>query len=919
AAISLLTISSIHALAQRPEDMRVSPPDISNFRVPIQGRFQSAAAIKEKTLVAWGTSRRTPDDSLAYTIRYQIFNGSSPAIIDRPLTLDRARPFGFTIVMPVERAFLVLWNDNRKDSSGIYMQRIAENGDFRSGETRIGKGIISPDSSVGIWGLPNRAGGSLLLWRDGSDGNLHGIKLDLNGQLTDSEHVIAENIDRILTFDSLPGTYMLMNHQNGIIVDDHGNIDSRTIPPANLNVPFFIDRDTSLLLIQGGTLRYYHSIFDSIPYKILAVATVDSGVPGMTAIRKGSNGIQIFFGRVSVTGTQTSLGKIIVQFHRIDIFPGDSISAPVSVINDQSSNGSSTYSGDSYSISVFNGASSREGCSSTYRFKLGWTGVGYIHGHAQPESQFETYYSIGRDGVALKSDSAFISDGYTAWQNRSIKRLDDTTASSVSIILAGKNIVLHATSALLTTVVARTNPGLVVSNNTLVVTWEEPGKAFECRRWSPETGNPSQAISRLHISDIQESYSIGMRSIQKTLTHTDDLYNWPGMSGIKSIQRIEDYGIYYYTGASYGYERLSWGRVSFFMATDNGWSKSISLDDNFISPPFAAQHSINGLFNGYDPSSNQIFMRVWNNVADRSSPVTFLSAGLNGSGWRIEGLDTMLKYGLPPLQAGDHRFMLYGDSTASVYSGNAFSNQFRFSTVRPSFCLKSLGPQFIRLSWTDNISANLHIELYDFDGNHLKSQIIPRKTKDQFPLFFQNPRDSSWALYWIADNSIHITLLGNDLSVIVPDTIISSHGMKKNVSAVVRGDTVYAVWEDYRNGNADIYGNYLSIPRHTASVNHQNIPAVRSSKDNIEQPIVSIFPNPAHDVINIDIATKMSDGADIAIINMLGEVIRSVHHDAEPSWRQRFSIVTEGIPAGAYLLRYRSGNITESELITIKP
>ncbi|MDB5034589.1 MAG: hypothetical protein JWQ98_1830 [Chlorobi bacterium] len=904
---------------QRREDIRVSPIDVSTSRVPEQGRFQSAAAIKGTTLVAWGTSRLLPDDSIAFPIRYQLFNGSFPATTDRPLTTDPARPFGYTIVMPVENAFLVLWNDNRKDSGGIYMQRVAGNGNFLGGEIRIGKGTIIPDSSVGIWGLPNRTGGSLLIWRDGSDTNLHGIRVDRDGQPNENEQIIAKNMDRILTFDSLPGTYMLMNGRNGVLVDDRGDVDLRTTRIENPSA-FYFGGDTSLTVIQGDTLRYYHSIFDPIPYRTLTVPAIDSGVPGMTAVQKKSDGtIQVFFGRVSVTGTQMSLGQVVVRFYRVDIFPNDSISAPVSVIDDRWKNGSTIYSLESYSISAFQRASGREGSSGTHLFKLDWTAVGYIHDHPQPESQFATYYSIGRNGAITTSDSAFISNGYTAQQNGSIKRIDDTTASSVSITIAKKNIVLHATSALLTNAVARTNPGLLVSNNALIATWEEPGRSFDCRRWLPATGTPAQRISRVHLPDIQEPNIFQMQSIRKTLSHEDYLYNRPGMSGIMSEQRIEDYGVYYYTTASYGYEQLSWGMVSFLMATDTGWNTPISLSDTTIYPPLAASHSIQEAFCGYDPNSNEVCMRVWRSVADRSSPLTILSAGPNSNNWHVDNLDTMLKYGPAPVQTDYRRFMIYGDTAGRIYDGNSLFDQISFSTIRPSFCFRALGSHFIRLFWLDSISTDLQIELYDFDHTLLASRAISRAQRNQFPLFIQNPRDFSWALYWSAQDGVHITLLGNDLRVIIPDTLISAGGLKTGVSAVFRGDTLFAVWEDHRNGKADIYGNYLPFPRRSASVNDQSFPGSGISGDSSRNISFSMYPNPARAIINIDMIASMSDDADIAIVNTLGQVIRSVHREAEPGTRHRFTIATGDIPAGAYFLHYHIGLVSGAIPLQIRP
>ncbi|MEP7218902.1 MAG: T9SS type A sorting domain-containing protein [Bacteroidota bacterium] len=256
--------------------------------------------------------------------------------------------------------------------------------------------------------------------------------------------------------------------------------------------------------------------------------------------------------------------------------------------------------------------------------------------------------------------------------------------------------------------------------------------------------------------------------------------------------------------------------------------------------------------------------------------------------------------------------------------------------IDPSY-FRALGNYFIRIFWKDSTTPDLSVELYDFNGALHVRQIVHCADHNRLPFVVQRRKDSAWAIVTATRHGIHATLLDRWLGIVVADTLVSATiDSVASPSATFRNDTLFAVWQDFRNGPADIYGNVIRLPLAPVAPHHpgdsivnahvndtltarHNQDSLPPSIDSITFDHISIYPNPARDIVNIDITTRMNDDADITIFNTLGQIIRSVHRDAEPSWRHRFSIATGNIPAGAYFLRYRVGIISGARLLQIKP
>jgi hypothetical protein len=179
---------------------------------------------------------------------------------------------------------------------------------------------------------------------------------------------------------------------------------------------------------------------------------------------------------------------------------------------------------------------------------------------------------------------------------------------------------------------------------------------------------------------------------------------------------------------------------------------------------------------------------------------------------------------------------------------------------------------------------------------------------------------------WGGSKGVYGTFLTRELETVRQDTPISAgQGTVRHPSGAFRNDTLFVVWEDYRNGTADIYGNWRYLPG-TASVHEPEDTTGQhgdGGKDTttIHPPdtsqhiaganpltLLSITPNPAFNSSTVSFSLSAPSSVAVDLFDLLGRL--AYHGDAglrpagESSWR----IDAAGLPDGVYTVVIRNGN-----------
>jgi hypothetical protein len=252
----------------------------------------------------------------------------------------------------------------------------------------------------------------------------------------------------------------------------------------------------------------------------------------------------------------------------------------------------------------------------------------------------------------------------------------------------------------------------------------------------------------------------------------------------------------------------------------------------------------------------------------------------------------------------DREYLLILDGIATRYNGSSMMTSFPLPPQQDPYpypgYARMLGSRFLR--W-HTLERHLYLETLDFAGQIVDASpfaTLPASSSDYS--IIQNPSDSGFAVVCGSADGIHMLLLDKHLNVLLPDTRISAtSGRAINPSAAFRNDSLFIVWEDYRNGNPDIYGSALKV----------------ATSLGVEQPrastatnrISGIIPNPASGSAVIELS---GSGGTIEVIDSYGELRLRV-----PVRSARAVIDTRGLASGMYRIVLRGDRVWDSKALVV--
>ncbi|WP_428661277.1 T9SS type A sorting domain-containing protein [Runella sp.] len=79
-----------------------------------------------------------------------------------------------------------------------------------------------------------------------------------------------------------------------------------------------------------------------------------------------------------------------------------------------------------------------------------------------------------------------------------------------------------------------------------------------------------------------------------------------------------------------------------------------------------------------------------------------------------------------------------------------------------------------------------------------------------------------------------------------------------------------------------------------------------------------VYPNPAYELVTIEIAMKLPARISIQMINEEGKVIRTLANDLFPVGRHFFETTLNSVPSGTYVIRYEKRDKVLTRKVVIK-
>jgi hypothetical protein len=904
--VALLSISQ-SGIAQQP-DVRVSPDEPISYDLPAEIRIQSAASIGSRTLAVWGTTVNDPGSGVVNALVMQMLDDTTMLGQQRKFTSREARPFGFVQVLEFQASFLVIWNDRRSNAPGIYTLQVSMDGSPTGSEQRISTGVVQPDSTGRIVVLGEIPTGRLLLWNDvrKDAGGVYAMRIAADGTI-ETEVRLGLSLKKILNYSNLPGSRLLMLSDTALyFVDTFARL--RSIPRPQLLEKFYLGSDTSVTCLSGNRVFYFSSLFDNAPQWTATVSALDSALKGTSLITRDSTGlIHVHFNTILLSGDSYTQGFRIIHAYDIEVVTADSITEPKLIAHHVQLNAGCGQIGHyqgSCSVTQFVGVSWEAQCDNGNYANINWQTTNYLRGSpTSPDPSNRRSTSVVDNlGHYQLFTSGSIPPPCPLQIQLLVSRIQKATQSSLRVRIGSNQVSLHADIEPWIDSIAHGNPGIFLRNGELYATWVQSDSApFKVGQWGPGLPKPAAITASHNFKPLTGPSYNGDQVRSHWEAGRSQHIRFPQNSIVAGFQYIRDEVLRYYTETTWYTRTANSASFEIYRADTAGWQQLLSIVDiastsYYPEPPsFGPYHE--GWVDGYDPNRDEILAKVVYYKQGASNWITLYWCGKNGEIITLPNVASLRSSDITKdptlyLPVDSLEYLRIIDSNATWKREQTTVAEYSFTTGGPGVRYqRMLGPYFLRYFWNDTTGSDLRIERYHVNGALLFANIVHLLSRTDDMTLVQRPTDSTITLVYADSSGVHLTLFNKLLWDISGNVDLSA--TRKYVAhpaAVWRNDTLFAVWEDYRNSNADVYGNWIKRSDIASSV---------SQPESMNREMF-INPNPAHDRIQITLPDQT--GSTLEIIDMMGQVVQQIPVDAG---RSVLDVSIAGLPGGIYMVRYQ--------------
>lgn len=938
----LLGLFATASLSAQPSDVRISPPDRSSFVLADDARIQSAASGAHGVLVAWGA---TTPDSASHDIptpKYhnelflQCFNQTAPTAGPTRLHSDAARPYGAVAVVDLRDRFLVLWNDRRDAAAGIYARAFDATGAALASEYRLVPGGVM-QSDTAVW-LDTAADRYTLTWGDTrgtSAARFYRVHLDQAGTPLDSiTEIVQANFDDDITNDAFPGAHITKGTGRLRFVHADGRIDVRPVAAHLFSAPHYLNADTSIAVLGIDStsgqryISFYRSVFDDTEIRRVnfTLPTSNYATTPVALTRDSSGGYQVFYDamRSSGGGVYISISGVLVRARLAD----DGRIADTAMV-------AYTYQWtlDNSRSSYANGRLDDHGA------RWGDRNATHLYYTYTNESSHAPFWDL----TSSTTTRAFTLDGFG-----NVYVLDPAVASLRSHDIRGRVGVnrrsVPDSSAVRVAIDSTTtiDASVAITPTPQYRAQREPAFADVAGGplvvWSTDSVTSPFATARISVAGDLRSDSVPgaalsvPQSYRQPHEQFDVNVHRSGVGGRVWIDyaslQVKDNGM----GGTYPSTN-----AAILLPVDTGWIASAIFTRSF--DVFTVTGS------GYCPDRDETVHVI---ASGTGTQVVALAAS-GTVNWR-DTLGTAQQAAIAPraviVPLGRQEFLAIAVNTATHIKSGKVAERVRLpATARNSEAcyLRMRDKSFVRYYPADGIDSAtgrmrtrfVAFETFDFGGT-LRQYVRLASPGDEFDLsVYQNAADSLLYVCWGSESGVHLSVLDAELNVGLTDSTISrTHERAIHPTCFVNDGRLVAAWEDYRNGDADIYGTMLRIdPRWGDSIrivrsgdgaNHGN-DSLGHDGDSLaalqggQLAVRNVFPLPANDWLRLDVSAVDDDIVTVDVIDMAGRRVSSSSALAVTRGRSTVHVPTDVLHPGAYtiVLHAESGAIARARAIVM--